>query len=148
MAAMPTSPLPKFKDTEDAREAEMLAGRWPDRKPDNSTADLVGRLDEVLAVIRDQRAPPHSELIASPIGGIEARVAHLEASAAHLERDVTQMRTDVRDIRERLYRLQERATHLPTNGALTLAVVVTLAAIVSAAAFQQQIQAFLGAAFQ
>jgi len=58
------------------------------------------------------------------------------------------MRTDVRDIRERLYRLQERATHLPTNGALTLAVVVTLAAIVSAAAFQQQIQAFLGAAFQ
>ena len=148
MATMPTSPLPKLKDTAEAREAEMVAGRWPDRKslPDSSPAELVGRLDELLAVLKDPRVPAHSGFPEYPMGGIEARVAHVEASAAHLERDVAQIRTDVRDIRERLYRLQERTAALPSKGVLAFSVLAIIAAVVAVAAFQQQLQAFFAAA--
>ena len=149
MATMPKSPLPKFQDTAEAPEAEMLTGRWPDRKslPDNTPAELVGRLDELLAVLKDQHVPAHSRFPESPTGGTEARIAHLEASAAHLERDVAQMRTDVRDIRERLYRLQERAAILPSEGMIAFSVLAIIAAVVTVAVFQQQLQSLFAAAF-
>ena len=146
MSAMPTSPFPKTRSDE-ASAAEMLSGRWPDKKalPDANAAELVGRIDEVLAVLKERT--PHSPADFSTSGGaIEARIAHLEASTSHLQRDVAQMRADVREVRERLTRLQERASHLPSRGFLALSVLVLLAGVFAASASQGRLQAFLAGA--
>ena len=141
MSAMPTSPLPRAKG-DDQPGAEMLSGRWQERKalPDANAAELAGRIDEVLAVLKE-RAPYPAPEYHPPAGGIEARIAHLEASTAHLQRDVAQVRNDVREIRERLARVQERATRLPSRGFLTVTALALIAAVFGAAGFQAQIQA-------
>jgi hypothetical protein len=146
MSAMPTSPFPKTRSDE-APAAEMLSPRWPDKKalPEANAAELVGRIDEVLAVLKE-RTPHAPADFASSGSAIEARIAHLEASSAHLQRDVAQLRTDVREIRERLTRLQERASHLPSRGLLALSVLLLLAGMFAASGFQGQVQGFLAAA--
>jgi hypothetical protein len=114
--------------------------------PDHSVADLVDRIDEVLAFLKERASQGPSESPAS-VGGMEARIAHMEASAAHLQRDVAQIRVDMRDIRERLPRLQERAAHLPSKGLLALSVLALTAAIALASGFQHQLRALLAAGF-
>ena len=143
MSAMPTSPLPKAKG-DDQPGAEMLSGRWQERKaaPDANAVELVGRIDEVLAALKERTPYPASEY--HPLtAGIEARIAHLEASSAHLQRDVAQMRNDVREIRERLTRVQARAAGLPSRGFLAVAALALVAAVFGAAGFQAQIQAIV-----
>lgn len=135
-----SAPPPKTIDLGLSR----LAERKP--APDKSVADLVGRIDEVLAFLKE-RPSQHPPELPTSFGGVEARIAHLEASTAHLQRDVAQMRIDLRDIRERVPKLQERAAHLPGRGMLAISVLALIVAIGAASAFQQQLQAFLAAAF-
>ncbi len=123
-----------------------VSGKPADRTapPDHSVPELVDRIDEVLAFLKDRAAqvPPDTP---GSVGSTEARIAHLEASNAHLQRDVAQIRIDLRDIRERVPRLQERAANLPSKGLVVICVLALIAAIAAASGFQQQLQAILGA---
>jgi hypothetical protein len=150
MAAMPTSAFPRsLTDDSNTRSTEALSDKRQADGPslESHAANLVGKIDEVLTALKDRDGPPQTLIRQGQLGGVEARIAHLEASTAHLARDVAQIRTDVRDIRERLYRLQERAAQLPSRGSLAVTLVLVIAALIGASAFEQQIRGFILAAF-
>jgi uncharacterized coiled-coil protein SlyX len=133
---------------DETSELEVISGKRQDRahSVDNTPADLIGKINEVLDALRNPTAPPATDVNPNVGSGIEARIAHLEACTAHLQRDFTQMRTDVREIRDRLSHIQERVRHLPSNGLLAVSGLTVAIAIAAASAFEQQLQAFVAAA--
>ena len=66
--------------------------------------------------------PPHD-------GGMEARLAKVEATVTHVQSDVTMLRDE--KLGERLAGIKERLNHMPTKLQMWVAVIVTIAGVVS-----------------
>ena len=141
MVALPNSPYPRLQnDPAAALEGEVSLLRRPERTAEGPGVDLISRIDLLLAHLQERPAQGSSGAN-SEGSAFEARIAHLEASTAHLQRDVAQIRTDVRDMRERLFRLQDRSATAATRFFVAVSVLVILAALAGATAFEPQLQA-------